>query len=121
MIDELAHTNVPGSRHDKRYQDVLEILDAGIDVTTAVNIQHIETLNDAVGRVTGIRVRETVPDTFLRRADEVVNVDITVEELRTRLRQGKITGRRKWSRHSPIFSRVEPVRTPGAGPARRRG
>ena len=90
MIDELAHTNVPGSRHDKRYQDVLEILDAGIDVTTAVNIQHIETLNDAVGRVTGIRVRETVPDTFLRRADEVVNVDITVEELRTRLRQGKI-------------------------------
>ena len=90
MIDELAHTNVPGSRHDKRYQDVLEILDAGIDVMTAVNIQHIETLNDAVGRVTGIRVRETVPDTFLRRADEVVNVDITVEELRTRLRQGKI-------------------------------
>jgi two-component system, OmpR family, sensor histidine kinase KdpD len=90
IIDELAHTNVPGSRHDKRYQDVLEILDAGIDVMTAVNIQHIETLNDAVGRVTGIRVRETVPDTFLRRADEVVNVDVTVEELRTRLRQGKI-------------------------------
>jgi two-component system sensor histidine kinase KdpD len=90
IIDELAHTNVPGSRHDKRYQDVLEILDAGIDVMTAVNIQHIETLNDAVGRVTGVRVRETVPDTFLRRADEVVNVDVTVEELRTRLRQGKI-------------------------------
>jgi two-component system, OmpR family, sensor histidine kinase KdpD len=90
MIDELAHTNVPGSRHEKRYQDVLEILDSGIDVMTAVNIQHIETLNDAVGRVTGIRVRETVPDTFLRRADEVVNVDVTVEELRTRLRQGKI-------------------------------
>jgi two-component system sensor histidine kinase KdpD len=90
IVDELAHTNVPGSRHDKRYQDVLEILDSGIDVMTAVNIQHIETLNDAVGRVTGIRVRETVPDTFLRRADEVVNVDVTVEELRTRLRQGKI-------------------------------
>jgi two-component system sensor histidine kinase KdpD len=90
LIDELAHTNAPGSRHEKRYQDVLEILDAGIGVMTAVNIQHLETLNDSVGRVTGVRVRETVPDTFLDRADEVVNVDVTVEELRTRLRQGKI-------------------------------
>jgi two-component system, OmpR family, sensor histidine kinase KdpD len=90
MIDELAHTNAPGNRHEKRYQDVLEILDAGIGVMTAVNIQHLETLNDAVGRVTGVRVRETIPDTFLDRADEVVNVDVTVEELRTRLRQGKI-------------------------------
>jgi two-component system sensor histidine kinase KdpD len=90
MVDELAHTNVPGSRHEKRYQDVLEILDAGIGVMTAVNIQHLETLNDAVGRVTGVRVRETVPDTFLDRADEVVNVDVTVEELRSRLRQGKV-------------------------------
>ena len=90
MVDELAHTNVAGGRHEKRYQDVLEILDAGIGVMTAVNIQHLETLNDAVGRVTGVRVRETVPDTFLDRADEVVNVDVTVEELRTRLRQGKI-------------------------------
>jgi two-component system sensor histidine kinase KdpD len=90
VVDELAHTNAPGSRHDKRYQDVLDILDAGIGVLTAVNIQHMETLNDAVGRVTGVRVRETVPDTFLDRADEVVNVDVTVEELRTRLRQGKV-------------------------------
>jgi len=90
MIDELAHTNAPGSRHAKRYQDVIEILDNGIDVMTAVNIQHLETLNDAVGRVTGVRVRETVPDTFLDRADEVVNVDVTVEELRSRLRQGKV-------------------------------
>jgi len=90
VVDELAHTNVPGSRHDKRYQDVLDILDAGIHVMTAVNIQHLETLNDAVARVTGVRVRETVPDTFLDRADEVINVDVTVEELRTRLRQGKI-------------------------------
>jgi two-component system sensor histidine kinase KdpD len=90
VVDELAHTNVPGSRHEKRYQDVLEILDAGISVFTAVNIQHLETLNDAVGRVTGVRVRETVPDTFLDRADEVVNVDVTVEELRSRLRQGKV-------------------------------
>jgi len=90
VVDELAHTNVPGSRHDKRYQDVLDILDAGIHVMTAVNIQHLETLNDAVARVTGVRVRETVPDTFLDRADEVINVDVTVEELRNRLRQGKV-------------------------------
>jgi two-component system sensor histidine kinase KdpD len=90
VVDELAHTNVPGSKHDKRYQDVLELLDAGIGVLTAVNIQHLETLNDAVGRVTGVRVRETVPDTFLDRADEVVNVDVTVQELQSRLRQGKV-------------------------------
>ena len=90
VVDELAHTNAPGGRHDKRYQDVLELLDAGIGVLTAVNIQHLETLNDAVSRVTGVRVRETVPDTFLDRADEVVNVDVTVQELQTRLRQGKV-------------------------------
>ncbi len=90
LVDELAHTNVPGSKHEKRYQDVLDLLDAGISVLTAVNIQHLETLNDAVGRVTGVRVRETVPDTFLDRADEVVNVDITVQELQSRLRQGKV-------------------------------
>ena len=90
VVDELAHTNAPGSRHEKRYQDVLALLDAGIGVMTAVNIQHLETLNDAVGRVTGVRVRETVPDTFLDRADEVVNVDITVQELQSRLRQGKV-------------------------------
>jgi len=90
VIDELAHTNAPGSRHEKRYQDVLDILDAGVSVLTAVNIQHLETLNDAVGRVTGVRVRETIPDTFLDRADEVVNVDVTVQELQSRLRQGKI-------------------------------
>ena len=90
VVDELAHTNAPGGRHEKRYQDVLELLDAGIGVMTAVNIQHLETLNDAVSRVTGVRVRETVPDTFLDRADEVVNVDVTVQELQTRLRQGKV-------------------------------
>ena len=90
VVDELAHTNVPGSRHAKRHEDVLELLDAGIHVMTAVNIQHLETLNDAVSRVTGVRVRETVPDTFLDRADEVINVDVTVEELRNRLREGKI-------------------------------
>ena len=90
VVDELAHTNVAGSRHQKRYQDVLELLDAGIGVMTAVNIQHMETLNDAVSRVTGVRVRETVPDTFLDRADEIVNVDVSVEELQSRLRQGKV-------------------------------
>jgi two-component system sensor histidine kinase KdpD len=90
VVDELAHSNVPGSRNAKRYEDVLELLDAGIDVMTAVNIQHLETLNDAVARATGVRVRETVPDTFLDRADEVINVDVTVEELRTRLREGRI-------------------------------
>ena len=90
VIDELAHTNAPGSRHEKRYEDVMDLLNAGINVLTAVNIQHLETLNDAVSRVTGVRVRETVPDTFLDRADEVVNVDVTVQELQSRLRQGKI-------------------------------
>ncbi len=90
VVDELAHTNVPGRRHAKRYEDALEILDAGIHFMTAVNIQPLETLNDAGARATGVRVRETVPDTFLDRADEVINVDVTVEELRERLREGKI-------------------------------
>ena len=90
VVDELAHTNAPGSRRTKRYEDVLDLLEAGIHVMTAVNIQHLETLNDAVARATGIRVRETVPDTFLDRADEVINVDVTVEELRHRLREGRI-------------------------------
>ncbi len=90
VVDELPHTNAPGSRHAKRYQDVLDLLGAGIDVMTALNIQHLETLNDAVDRLTGVRVRETVPDTFLERADEVVNVDVTVDELRERMRSGRI-------------------------------
>src|SRR5882724_4222670 len=90
VVDELAHTNAPGSTHQKRYEDVLALLDAGINVITAVNIQHIESLNDVVASTTGVRVRETVPDWVLKRADEVVNVDVSVETLRTRLRQGKI-------------------------------
>jgi len=90
IVDELAHTNVPGSKNSKRYQDVLELLNDGISVITAVNIQHLESLNDVVTRATGVRVRETVPDYLLRRADEVVNVDVSVDTLRTRLRQGKI-------------------------------
>ena len=90
VVDELAHTNVPGSKNKKRYEDVLELLDAGVNVMTAVNIQHLETLNDAVNRSANTIIRETVPDNFLKRATEVVNIDITVEELRSRLRQGKI-------------------------------
>jgi two-component system, OmpR family, sensor histidine kinase KdpD len=92
IVDELAHTNVPGSRNRKRYEDVLDLLAAGISVITAVNVQHIESLNDAIARTTGVRVRETIPDSFLQRADEVVNVDVSVDTLRTRLRQGKIYG-----------------------------
>src|SRR5271156_2402486 len=90
VVDELAHTNVPGSRNRKRYEDVLELLDAGINVMTAVNIQHLETLNDSVSRSADTQIRETIPDSFLKRADEVVNVDVTVDELRSRLKQGKI-------------------------------
>lgn len=90
VVDELAHTNVPGSKNRKRYEDVTELLDAGINVMTAINIQHLETLNDAVNRSANTVIRETVPDSFIKRADEVVNVDITVEELRSRLREGKI-------------------------------
>lgn len=92
IVDELAHSNVTGAKNHKRYEDVLEILDAGISVMTAVNVQHLETLNDVVARTTGIQVRETVPDWFIRRADEVLNVDVSIDTLRTRLRQGKIYG-----------------------------
>ena len=90
VVDELAHTNVPGSKNRKRYEDVLELLEAGINVKKAVNIQHLETLNDAVNRSANTVIRETVPDNFFKRADEVVNIDVTVDELRSRLRQGKI-------------------------------
>jgi two-component system, OmpR family, sensor histidine kinase KdpD len=90
LVDELAHTNVPGSRHEKRYQDVEDMLAKGINVITAMNIQHIESLNPMMKQVTGIEVRETVPDSFLARADQIVNVDVTVEALRERLREGKI-------------------------------
>ena len=92
IVDELAHTDVPGSKNRKRFEDVIELLNNDISVITAVNIQHIESLNDAVARTTGVRVRETVPDHFFRRADEVVNVDVSIDTLRTRLRQGKIYG-----------------------------
>lgn len=90
LIDELAHTNVPGSKHKKRYEDVLEILDAGISVIATVNVQHLESLNDAVEQLTGIRVRETVPDSILRTADEVQLIDVAPEALQLRMREGKI-------------------------------
>ncbi len=106
LVDELAHTNVPGSRNRKRYEDVLEILDAGINVLTAVNIQHLETLNDAVNRSANTLIRETVPDNFLKRADEVVNVDVTVNELRDRLRQGKIYAPEKIEQSLANFFRI---------------
>lgn len=92
IVDELAHTNAPGSRHAKRHEDVIYLLERNISVITAVNVQHFESLNDAVRRTTGVQVRETVPDFILRRADEVVNVDVSVDTLRSRLRQGKIYG-----------------------------
>lgn len=90
VVDELAHTNIKGAKNEKRYEDVLEILENGISVITAVNIQHIESLNDVVRRTTGVEVRETVPDSFFKRADEVIDIDVSIDTLRTRLRQGKI-------------------------------
>lgn len=90
IVDELAHTNVPGSKNEKRWQDVIEILDAGINVISAVNIQHIESINEEVYSITGIKVTERVPDKILQMADEVVNIDLTADELIDRLREGKI-------------------------------
>src|SRR6202795_1029758 len=90
LVDELAHSNVPDSRHPKRYMDVEEILAAGIDVYTTLNIQHIESLNDVVARITGIRVRETVPDSIIDRADDVELIDLTPQDLIQRLKEGKV-------------------------------
>ncbi len=90
LLDELAHTNAPGSRHAKRWQDVLELLDAGIEVYTTVNVQHVESLNDVVAQITHVQVRETFPDSILERADEIELVDIAPEELLERLREGKV-------------------------------
>jgi two-component system sensor histidine kinase KdpD len=90
IVDELAHTNAPGLEHEKRYEDVAEILDAGINVMTALNIQHVESLNDLIRRATGVAVRETVPDAFIAQADQVVNVDVPVDDLLERLKAGKV-------------------------------
>lgn len=90
VVDELAHSNIPGSKNEKRWQDVMDILEAGIDVVTAINIQHIESINDDVKQITGVEVKERVPDKLLQLADEVVNIDLTAKELITRLKEGKI-------------------------------
>ncbi len=90
IVDELAHTNVPGSRHRKRWEDVHELLDEGINVISAVNVQHLASLNDVIQRTLGITVRETVPDWVLASADQVINLDISAEDLRQRLREGKV-------------------------------
>jgi two-component system sensor histidine kinase KdpD len=90
LVDELAHTNAPGLEHDKRYEDIADLLAAGIDVFSTLNVQHLESLNDQVAELTGVRVRETVPDSVLATADEVVLIDLTPEALLERLRAGKV-------------------------------
>ncbi len=111
IVDELAHTNVPGSRNTKRYQDVLELLNAGINVIAALNVQHLESLNGIVERVTGVVVRETVPDGFLKQADQVVNLDLAVEDLQERLRAGKIYKEDKVPQALESFFRTENLAT----------
>ena len=95
IVDELAHTNVPGAKHRKRWEDVLELLDAGINVISAVNVQHLESLNDVLQQTLGVAVRETVPDWVVARADQVINIDLSAEDLRQRLVEGKIYDRSK--------------------------
>lgn len=95
IVDEIAHTNAPGSAHRKRHQDVVALCDAGINVVGAFNVQHLESLKDMVERATGVVMRETVPDTFLRQADQVVTLDLAIEDLLDRLRSGKIYGQDK--------------------------
>lgn len=90
IVDELAHTNIEGSKNEKRWQDVMDILDAGINVISAVNIQHIESLNEDIRQITGVEVKERIPDSIVTQADEVVNIDLTADELITRLKEGKI-------------------------------
>lgn len=90
LVDELAHSNIEGSKNEKRWQDVVEILESGINVISAVNIQHIESLNEEVRRITGVEVRERIPDKIVAMADEIVNIDLTASDLITRLKEGKI-------------------------------
>ena len=90
LVDELAHTNAPGSRHKKRWQDIYELLGAGITVYTTVNVQHLESLNDVVSQITGVNVRETVPDFLLDRADEIELIDLPPDDLIQRMKEGKV-------------------------------
>ena len=105
LVDELAHSNAQGSRHPKRWQDVEELLDSGIDIFTTLNVQHLESLNDVVGGITGVRVWETLPDTFFDRADEVMLVDIPADELLGRLKAGKVYLAEQAERASKNFFR----------------
>lgn len=107
LIDELAHTNVPGSEHEKRWQDVEDVLAAGVDVFSTVNVQHLESLNDDIVELTGTRVREVVPDAIVAAADEVVLVDLTVEELLERLRAGKVYPEDRIGSALQSFFRIE--------------
>jgi two-component system sensor histidine kinase KdpD len=109
LVDELAHTNAPGLRNEKRYQDIEEVLDAGIDVISTVNVQHLESLNDAIAELTGVRVRETFPDRVLDEADEIVLVDLTPEALQERLRAGKVYPKERADAALQNFFRAEPL------------
>lgn len=109
IVDELAHTNIEGSSNEKRWQDVLEILNAGINVISAVNIQHIESLNEEVERITGATINERVPDKVLQLADEVVNIDLTADELIERLKEGKIYDEKKIPTALSNFFQVERI------------
>jgi two-component system sensor histidine kinase KdpD len=109
IVDELAHSNIEGSKNEKRWQDVIEILEAGINVISAVNIQHIESLNKEIKEITGIEVTERVPDKVLHTADEVVNIDLTADELITRLKEGKIYDKTKIETALQNFFKVEKI------------
>ena len=111
IVDELAHTNVPLCRNKKRYQDVLEILAAGINVISALNIQHLESLNDLIERSSGVKVRETVPDGFLKNADQIVILDLSVEDLLERLESGKIYADDKFAQALAHFFKEENLST----------
>ncbi|TAH07571.1 MAG: sensor protein KdpD [Sphingobacteriia bacterium] len=109
LIDELAHSNIPGSKNEKRWQDILDVLEAGIDVITAVNIQHIESINEEVKKITGIEVKERVPDKILQLANEVVNIDLTADELIARLKEGKIYDKSKIEQALTNFFKPEKI------------
>lgn len=109
LIDELAHTNIPGSKNQKRWQDIMEVIEAGINVITAVNIQHIESINDDVKQITGVEVKERVPDKILQVADEVVNIDLPADELIRRLREGKIYDHEKVQQALTNFFQPEKI------------
>ena len=116
LVDEYAHTNAPGSRNEKRWQDVEELLDAGIDVISTLNIQHLESLNDVISQITGITQRETVPDDIVRRADQLELVDMTPEAIRRRMAHGNIyPADRIDAAMAQLLPPRQPRRAPGTG------